>query len=68
MSKRESTGGGNTLFNYFAKSPAAAKNSPSQKKSIPTTPVLPKKDATPKNSSKKINNGEIFFKMKKKKN
>lgn len=61
MSKRESTGGGNTLFNYFAKSPASAKNSPSQKKSIPTTPVLPKKDATPKNSSKKISKGKINF-------
>lgn len=59
MSKRESTGGGNTLFNYFAKSPAATKNSPSQKKSIPASP-LPKKDATPKNSSKKISNGEIL--------
>lgn len=64
MSKRESTGGGNTLFNYFAKSPASAKNSPSQKK-IPTTPVLPtKKDATPKNSSKKISNGKILIKKK----
>lgn len=63
MSKRESTGGGNTLFNYFAKSPASAKNSPSQKKIIPTTPVLPtKKDATPKNSSKKISNGKILIK------